>query len=66
MKTKKPKKVWAVIKKEIDWGGCYYEGDTPDGVDFEMKLFAKQSDAEFFKKMQNPSWPWNIEEREIE
>jgi hypothetical protein len=57
-------KVYIAIKKELDWGGCYYEGDIP-GMDVEYKVFATEKEANKFKLLQKDSYQWEVEEQEV-
>lgn len=35
--NKIPKSEWSKIKIDLDWSGCYYEGDMPS-INIEYKL----------------------------
>ncbi len=57
-------KVYLAIKKELDWGGCYYEGDIPS-MDIQYKIFVNQKEAEKFKLLQKDTYMWDVEEQDV-
>lgn len=59
-------KVYVAISKELNYEGCYYEGDVPS-INVEYQIFKTKQEAEkFIESKGRCIFDWEVEEKEIE